>query len=244
MEQNTGQTDSKTIGLIGGLAFRAGIFYYDQIVQRYTAQGRQLRLVLSHADVSTVLACINSGDKAGLGIYLGTIANELFGAGAQLVAITAVAPHLAIAEFTQVARGPVVSVLASIRSALDAAGIGRVAIFGNRAVMETNVFGTVPDEMAVQLKPALIDAIHATYSDIALRGKRGTQPEMQFLETAAHELIDGDGAQAILLAGTDLSSFYAEQPPNFPVVNLGRLHIDEIVRRAQEDGRLLVSGNA
>jgi aspartate/glutamate racemase len=53
-----------------------------------------------------------------------------------------------------------------------------------------------------------------------------------FLERTARDLIDRGDAQAILLAGTDLSSFYAEQPPSFPFLDVARLHIDEILRRA------------
>ena len=233
MEQNAKPAAAKKIGLIGGLALRAGVFYYDQILQRYTSERRRLELVLSHADVNTVLACVGAGDKAGLGNYLGSVANELFDAGAQVVAVTAVAPHLAINEIARVARGPVVNVLESIPAGLKAAGIDRVAVFGNRAVMETDVFGTIPGQMIVKLKPPVLDEVHTMYNDIALHGKRGTQPEMQFLDGVARGLIDQGGAQAILLAGTDLSSFYAEQPPAYPFLDVARLHIDEIVRRAQ-----------
>jgi aspartate/glutamate racemase len=69
---------TKKIGLIGGLALRAGVFYYEQILKRHTAAERPLKLVLSHADVNTVLACVGGGDRAGLGQYLGTLANELW----------------------------------------------------------------------------------------------------------------------------------------------------------------------
>ena len=75
--------------------------------------------------------------------------------------------------------------------------------------------------------------MHTIYNDIALRGKRSTPTEVKSLEGIARKLIDQDGAQAILLAGTDLSSFYAEQSPAYPFLDVAQLHIDEIVRRAQ-----------
>ncbi len=223
----------KKIGLIGGLAFRAGIFYYDQIQRRYAAQQRPLDLVLAHADVSSVLACVAAGDKPGLGRYLGGIANQLFDAGAELVAVTAIAPHLAIEEIERVARGPIVNVLDAVPAGLKRAGYDRVAVFGNRAVMETGVFGTIPGDRHVALKPSMLNDVHATYNDIALHGKRGTQPELEFLEASAHELIDREGAQAIVLAGTDLSSFYAEKPPSFHYLDLAQLHIDRLIEVAR-----------
>ena len=220
------------IGLIGGLARRAGIFYYEQILQRYAAQGETLSLALNHADVSTVLTYVGAGEKAKLGSYLGSLANELFDGGAALVAITAVAPHLAFAEIMRVAKGPVVNVLDVISPGLQASGIQRAAVFGNRAVMETNVFGSIPDQMIVKVEPSMIDVVHTCYNSIALHGKRGTQPERDLLNEAARTLIN-EGAQAIVLAGTDLSSFYADQSPAYPFLDVGRLHIEAIAERAR-----------
>jgi aspartate racemase len=233
MKPGTAQVGSKKIGLVGGLALRAGIFYYAELVKQYAATHRPLPLMLNHADVNTVLAFVRAGDKHALGEYLGALANELFEGGANLVAVTAVAPHLAADEIARAARGPIVNVLDLILPNLRARGINRVAVFGNRAVMETNVFGSVPQQMIIARSPALIDAVHTTYTDIALNGKRGTHREVQFLDSVARELIEDGGAQAILLAGTDLSSFYADQPPTYASVDLARLHVDEIVRRAQ-----------
>lgn len=232
MSGSQGVQKARKIGLIGGLAFRAGVFYYDQIVRRFSAEGRRLDLVLGHADVGTVLACVAAGDRAGLGAYLGALANTLFDAGAELVAVTAVAPHLAIREITAAARGPVVDVLEVIPAALETAGIDRVAVFGNRAVMETGLFGTIPAEVIVTLDPAALDRVHDAYGGIALHGKRGTQPETQLLEDIAGDAIGQGDAQAILLAGTDLSSFYADHPPAYPFLDVASLHVDEIVRRA------------
>ncbi len=222
---------SARIGLIGGLAFRAGIFYYERLLERHAAAGRQLDLILAHADVGTVLAHVASGDKAGLGRYLGELANRLFDAGAALVAISAVAPHLAAAEVAACARGPVVSVLDVIEPALASARVRRVAVFGNRAVMETDVFGRVPASVAVRHDAAELDAIHAAYTAVAVDGKRGTAPEAAFFAASAHRAMAA-GAEAILLAGTDLSSFYADAAPPFPAIDLATLHIDAIVEQA------------
>lgn len=190
--------------------------------------------MLNHADVNTVLAYVSAGNKRGLGAYLGSIANELFDGGADLVAVTAIAPHLAADEISREAHGPIINVLDFILPSLERSGIQRVAVFGNRTVIETNVFETIPEHMIVKPAPTIIDAVHNIYSDIALNGKRGTPHEMEFLGSVARELIQVGGAQAILLAGTDLSSFYADQPPAYAYLDVARLHIDEIVRRAHE----------
>ncbi len=222
---------ARRIGLIGGLALRAGLFYYEQIAQRFAARGETLDLVLRHADVGRVLALVGAGDRDGLGQYLGGVANELFDGGVGLVAVTAVAPHLAFAEMSRLARGELVDGLAPIAAGVAARGWQRVAFFGNRAVMTSNIFGAIPDAMAVPLAPDAIERVHVTYGDIALCGKRGSAAETDILCRAAHDAMRS-GAEAIVLAGTDLSSFYADAPPAFPYLDVAQLHIDSIVARA------------
>lgn len=223
----TNQGSGAYIGLIGGLALRAGVFYYEEILKR--CQARELDLVLRHASVNTVLSHISSANRAGLGSYLGALANELFEAGADAVAVTAVAPHLAIEEIKATAKGPVIDVLEAVSEGLKKSGFERVAILGNRAVMTSDIFGSVPSHMVVALEPSEIDLVHDTYNDIALYGKRGTKPEVEYFEGLAKDLMERRGAQAIILAGTDLSSFYAEQKPSFPFLDLAEVHVDQIM---------------
>ena len=220
----------KKIGLIGGLAFRAGVFYYDQLVQRTNNNGMPLGLVLQHADVKKVLTFVAVGNREDLGRYLGTLSNDLFAAGADMVAITAVAPHLAIREVQSCATGPIVNLLDCVARGLSDAGLERVAILGNRAVIDTNIFGAVTEKMVVKLDPKTIKLVHDTYNEIALNGKRGTKPEVDLFADLANDLSEKHDVQAVILAGTDLSSFYAEQPPSFPFLDVASLHIEAILR--------------
>ena len=111
----------QTVGLIGGLGTRAGIFYYERIVARL---GSGARVIINHADIGRVPPMIAAGDRDGLGTYLGGLANQLFDAGASFVAIPAVAPHLAIDAIGAVARGPMLSILDVIAPAVSGAGPG------------------------------------------------------------------------------------------------------------------------
>ena len=59
------------IGLIGGLAPRAGIFYYEELIQQHKAAGETLNLTMRHADVAAVLDHLSRLDRTWLGTYLG-----------------------------------------------------------------------------------------------------------------------------------------------------------------------------
>ncbi len=220
------------IGLIGGLAVRAGIFYYEQLVQRFAARNSVPELLLTHADVGRVLRAVQAGDRAALGAYLAGLANDLFAGGASCVAITAIAPHMSIAEVVAGARGHIVNALDTVAGGLQQAGFTRVAVFGNKVVMDTDIFGAARHVQVVKHPPAIAEEMHAIYTDIALHGKRGTRPEMERLNEIALESIAHRGADAIVLAGTDLSSFYADSEPEYPYLDVAQLHIDAIVRYA------------
>ena len=220
---------SRKIGLIGGLAYRSGLFYYDQIFQRYEQANRPLNLILRHADVKKVIALIGANDRSGLGEYLADLSNELFAAGVDVVGVAAVAPHLAFAEMSQAARGPIVNILDTVAPSLEASGTNRIAIFGLRSVMTTNLYGTVPKEEAAILPRAVVDEVHSMYVAISLEGKVGTQPEYDRLNAIALNLMEKKGVQRVILAGADLSSFYSERKPNYPHVDMALLHVNQII---------------
>lgn len=119
------------------------------------------------------------------------------------------APHLAIKEVFEIARVPVVNVLHVAAAALRSAGISRAAVFGNRAVMQSSILGMLQENRVMKLGADLLEGILETYTAIALDGKRGSPQEVQYLSETTHELIE-KGAKAIILAGSDLSSFYAD----------------------------------
>lgn len=216
------------IGLIGGLATRAGIFYYEQLVQQHEVAGETLNLTLRHADVNVVLDHLTRLDRPGLGNYLGGLVNQLFDAGADLAAVTAIAPHIAIDEIANVANGTMVNALDVVADVILQAGIERVAVFGNRAVMESNIANALDPSTAVPLGLAELERVHDLYNDIALTGKRNTEPEVELLAGVAEQAM-ALGAQAIVLAGTDLSSFYSETPPDYPHIDLAKAHVAQIM---------------
>lgn len=230
LNEKISPNETHKIGLIGGLAFRAGIFYYEQIQNYAIENDKSLRLLLSHAEVKTVLSHISSGNVDELGSYLGGLANRLFDGGAETVSISAIAPHLAINKIKEIAKGPIISALDTVASTINSRGIQKVAVFGNRAVMATNIFGAVPENLVVQLSLEEQEKIHNMYTDIALNGKQGTIPEVQYFNSLADEIISKHGVDSIVLAGTDLSSFYAKQKPNYPHLDMAKLHIKQILK--------------
>jgi aspartate/glutamate racemase len=66
------------------------------------------------------------------------------------------------------------------------------------------MFGSLDDIEVVMPEPDEIDQIHRIYMGIVFG--RGTEAQNDELRGRAHTFIARDGAQAVLLAGTDFQS--------------------------------------
>jgi aspartate racemase len=74
-----------------------------------------------------------------------------------------------------------------------------------------------------------IEFINNAYLDVVY--DRSTPAGLDRLRELAHTLIRRDGAEAVLLAGTDLSMVMNEANAGFPTLDCAGVHIKEITRR-------------
>lgn len=219
----------KCIGLVGGLGIGAGIHYYQQLAKAHEARGSGLQLVMVHAQMARVFEHVQAGDAPGLARYLAEIVERLRGGGAEVAAIPAATPHLCIKELTAISPLPIVDLLSVADEAIRTRGFRRVALFGTRFVIETGMFGGLHGVELVTPRPEEVDLIHSTYLQIAQRG-HGTPDQYAALTKLAHSLCSDDRADAIILAGTDLSALFNESNIDFPFLDCAAAHITAIMR--------------
>ena len=91
-----------------------------------------------------------------------------------------------------------------------------------------NMFGRL-DVDVVMPQPDEIDFIHNAYLDVVY--DRSTPAGIDRLRELAHTLIRREGAEAVLLAGTDLSMVLNEENAGFPTLDCAGVHIAEITKR-------------
>jgi aspartate racemase len=60
---------------------------------------------------------------------------------------------------------------------------------------------------------------------------RGSDTQAEELRKLAQTFVARDGAQAVLIAGTDLSTVFTEGNAGFPMIDCASVHIGAIVRR-------------
>jgi aspartate racemase len=222
--------ETRCLGLVGGLGPAATIYYYRELVAAHEAQGRVPRLLISHADVNRALARVKDNDLPGLAQYLAQFIENMAAGGAELTAIVAITPHICAPQLVQISPLPLINMIEEVASVVRAKGLKRVAMLGTRFTIETRMFGQLGAVEIVTPKPNEIDAIHNAYMEI-VNTQRGSPENIATLKKLAYTLIERDGAEAILLAGTDMSMVFDAGNTDFPAIDCARVHVDAIMRR-------------
>ena len=221
----------KCIGLIGGLGVGAAVHYYEQLAKAHSARGTALDLAMVHADNHRVRRMIEAGDKRSLASYLTILIERLRAAGAEFAVVPAVAPHIAIAELMELSPLPVVNLVAELKQEIEARRLRRIALFGTRYAVESQLFGQLSGIEVVTPQPGEVDYIHNTYFAVVDAGA-SSAGQWEGLTRLAHKLIERDRVEAIVLAGTDLALVFNGGNTDFPHVDGAQVHLDAIMRRA------------
>src|SRR5262249_40864923 len=140
--------------------------------------------------------------------------------------------HFCIRELQAVSPLPLLNAIPEIDAAIRRQGLKNVGVLGTRLVMETGLYGgitsartTAPDESALEL-------VHQSYIAMATAGCV-TDVQRRIFFVAAEAMVR-NGAEAILLGGTDLFLAFDAHDGSFPVLDSTEIHLDAIYRRITE----------
>lgn len=220
--------EGRVLGLIGGLGPNATVYYYNGLIAAHKAQGRVARMLIAHADVDHGRPLAEAGKLDELARYLNGFIDATAAGGAEMAAIVAVTPHICAAQLLPLLRIPLIDMVATVAGAIRERGLKRIALFGTRSTVESRMFGRLGVDV-VMPRPDEIAFIHNSYLDVVY--DRSTPAGIDKLRELAHTLIKRDGAEAVLLAGTDLSMVMNEDNAGFPTLDCADVHIAEITKR-------------
>lgn len=219
------------IGLVGGIGPAATDSYYRRLIAAAAAAETALELTIVHADAPTLLGNQARDDKAAqIEIFL-RLTRRLEAAGAKAVAITSIAGHFCIEDFTAVSPLGVIDLLAETNAALAKMGVGQVGIIGTRVAMETRLYGAIDAAEVMPPPEPALTAVHDAYVEMAMAGTVSDAQREVFLSTC-RRLVDDQGAEVIMLGGTDLALVFDGLETDYPVIDCARLHIEAIAKIA------------
>jgi aspartate racemase len=222
------------LGLIGGIGAAATVVYYQKLTAAMRALGLPLDLTIVNADAK-VLVKNNLSDNrlAQAEIYAGLI-DRLKAAGADCAVITSLSGHFCIDETAPLSVLPLISGVAPLDAHFVANGIGTVGLLGTAVVMRTQLYGQLDQTAA--LAPDDIEGSGQAYLDMALSG-HCTDAQRNYFFAQGQSLMD-QGADAVVLAGTDLNLAFDGRDTGYPVIDALDIHVDLLVRLVTGQARL------
>ncbi len=224
------------IGLIGGIGPAATDFYYRRLIATFAARQASLELTIVHADTPTLLRNLTSNDQEAQVAIYSRLTKRLVSASADCVVVTSIAGHFCIKAFEAESPLPVVNLLTEVTRAVESRGLKRLGILGTRTVMETRFYGGITSATVLPPAGSELDDVHNAYSSMATAGTV-TQAQRRIFDTACERLIQEQGAEAIMLGGTDLALAFKEETSEFPLVDCAGIHVDAIAKLARPQNR-------
>lgn len=125
------------------------------------------------------------------------------------------------------AASTIVSVIPALDSELSKKGLQRVGLLGNRISMESKLFGGISSAEIVVPVGQELDIVHDEYIKMATTGQVDTR-QRELLFSIGKDLCIKQGAEAVVLAGTDLFLAFDGYGCGFDVIDSALVHIDAL----------------
>jgi len=219
------------IGLIGGIGPAATDFYYRRLISAFASRKTPLELTIVHADTPTLVGNLTRNDKGAQVAIYKRLTNRLASAGADCVVVTSIAGHFCIDAFKEVSPLPIVNIISEVSRAIERRHLKRIGILGTRTVMESRFYGGVASAEIIPPSGRELDEVHEAYVTMAVSGVV-SEVQRSVFNSACARLLNEEGAEAIMLGGTDLALAFDEQKTGFPLVDCAAIHVDAIVSMA------------
>jgi len=206
------------------------MFYYKALVDAHLALGLSPRLLMIHADVRYVMSKAAARETKELAEYLAGLLKQLALGGAEIASIPAFSLQVCAADLAAITPLPLISLLDAISAAVEKKRLSRVALFGARVTMETQLFGRLSDIEVIMPTRDEVDLIARTYVRV-VEEARASVEDFNLLRTLAHTLIERERLDGIVLAGTDLALVFNASNADFPHVDGARVHVEAIMQQ-------------
>ena len=221
------------IGLIGGIGVAATVVYYQRLAAAVSAKGQPLELTIVQADAPTLVVNNREDNRAAQAEIYARLIDRLKAAGAECAAITSLGGHFCYDETAAISSLPLVSGVAPLDAYFAAQGLEHVGLLGTRVVMATKLYGQLRQTEAVAIEDEL-DMLGQRYIDMALSGV-ATEADRRYFLDAGQRLADDHGADAVVLAGTDLNLAFDGQTTDYRVIDALEVHVDLLAQLACDE---------
>jgi aspartate racemase len=211
------------IGLIGGIGVAATVVYYQRLARAFAARGGdRLELTIAHGEIQELIRNNLADRRDEQAEAFLPLVERLQRAGCDCVALSSLGAHFCFDELTARSPLPLISGVAPLDAHFVAEGVKTIGLLGTRVVMRTRLYGQLERTEALALDDE-IERIGQTYQDVAVAGV--CTPDQRALFIDAGRRMIAAGAEAIVLAGTDLNLAFDGENPGYPVIDALDVHV-------------------
>ena len=229
----------KLIGIVGGLSWEATALYYrllNEATARALGEHHNARSVIVSVDFAEALALANAGDWDGLAVLLIDAAERLRDASAEMVLLSANTAHIVAEQVAAAVDLPLLHIADVAGAAARAQGFQRVGLIGTRFTLESPVYAErlrgragltviTPDAGGRnELQRMIVDELTV--------GR--VEPRSRDACVAIIQQLRDQGAEAIIVACTELPLLIQQEHVPLPLLDTTALHVEAALRLALE----------
>jgi len=224
----------RTAGMIGGLGPESTIDYYRSIIARYRErkpEGGSPRILINSLDVDKGITMLDAGRLDALADYLASGLEPLVRAGVDFAFIAANTPHLVFDELQRRSPIPLVSIVHATADRAIALGLKKVGLFGTGFTMRASFYPGEFQRAGIALvipTEAEREQIHRIYIGELLKNQFLTDSREATLGIA-HRMKAENGAEAIVLAGTELPLLLRGSDAGIDWLDTTVIHVEAVV---------------
>lgn len=226
----------KRIGLIGGMSWESTAIYYrliNQLVRAHLGGHASADLVLRSLDFAPVEELQRGGDWAGLDAMMAQAAQDVEAAGADFLILCTNTMHRCADAIEAAVAIPLLHIAEPLEIALAEAEIETVGLLGTRYTMEQGFYRERLEEAGIEVmipeEPDRSEVHRIIYEEL-VAGRIEDASRTRY--KAVMEQLAGDGADAIVLACTEIGMLVRPDDALVPIFDTTLLHAQAAVDRA------------
>ena len=218
------------VGLIGGIGPAVTFLYYQRLFEIALAKNFPLELTVVNCDMPQFLNNFSQDKKENQASIFAELTNRLQKAGADFVVLPSIGGSFCLNEFMKKSPLPVQDVMTPLSAYMDKYKGKTIGLIGTNKAMNTKIYNFKNEIDWLIPDGEQFNNVHNSYVTLATEGK-ADKKNTEILISASRTLID-QGAEAIVLGGTDLFLVFENQELPFDVIDCADIHIRHIANLA------------
>lgn len=224
----------RKLGLIGGMSWVSTNTYYERInryVQRHVGKTASAPMLIESLDFSRVYRLQSNEDWKRATDVIAESAQRLADAGAEMIVIGANSMHKVYRDVEARVDTPILHIAECVGDKMESDGIERAALIGTRNVMTESFYRRRLVSHGVDLLPPDMDNVEQLdriiYEELMVgKASKDARRALRSMFTNMQK----DGAQAVILACTELALVVDVDANILPIYDCTGIHADAAAR--------------